>query len=158
MAFAAIFIYSRPFIFMSPHHTVFRENVRSRYHTLFLIFCGLVVIGFYCRNNSSKDISNSLKIGDEYFLINYNSIIEEMYNILLSSQTKIFFDTWFSLADVSRKIAFISLAKAFPSSTETLRSLCKSLLFPTSTIGILKLIKRKNMKTFRWLSYKLTFT
>ena len=148
MAFAAIFIKSRLFIFMSPHRDIFWENIRSRYHTFFLVFCGLVIIGFYCRNNSSKDISNSLKIGDEYFLINYTSIIEEI--ILFSSQIKVSFDTWFSLADVSRKIAFISRAKAFPSSTETLRSLCKSLLFPTSTIGILKSIKRKYMKSFRW--------
>ena len=47
--------------------------------------------------------------------------------------------TWFSLADVSRKKAFICFANSLPSSTVTRRSLCKSLLFPTKTIGTLKI-------------------
>ena len=46
--------------------------------------------------------------------------------------------TLFSLADVSRKTAFISSAKALPSSVVTLRSMWRSVLFPTNTIGTLK--------------------
>ena len=65
-------------------------------------------------------------------------MILKCYSSLSPKKVSNVYNTWFSLAEVSRKIAFISLANAFPSSTDTLLSLCKSLLLPTSTMGTLK--------------------
>lgn len=46
--------------------------------------------------------------------------------------------TVFCLAEASKNIAFQSSANFLPSSVEIILSICKSVLFPTKTMGTLK--------------------
>ena len=55
-----------PFVVTGPLNWSWTNNW-SRYHTFFLVLCWLVVVCFYCCNNSSENIVNSLKIFRIYF-------------------------------------------------------------------------------------------
>ena len=68
-----------PFVVTGPHNWSW-TNKLSRYHTFFLVLCWLVVVCFYCCNNSSENIVDSLKILRQCFA----DIFEVDYNLKTS--------------------------------------------------------------------------
>ena len=128
------------YLWLLTQATFWRLNISttgSGNHALILVFCLFVTVLFYLTHNPSENISYSLET-NQMHIIMFDYHLKWFYSSLSPKKVSNVYNTWFSLAEVSRKIAFISLANAFPSSTDTLLSLCKSLLLPTSTMGTLK--------------------